>query len=149
MQQEGTIYSSFISANCSTCFGWNLHTSSGAHITVSTVSGINETVTATCRESDWMGTGQFPSSHVRVNGNWSVRIQSRSREWELVSSHPVTFASMGTGQFPSSHFRVNGNLSVPIQSRSREWELVSSHPVTFTTGSSTVSLMPDTVDTVI
>jgi len=24
-------------------------------VTVSTVSGINETVTATCRESDWMG----------------------------------------------------------------------------------------------
>ena len=39
---------------------------SGAHITVPTVSGIIETVTATCRERDWMGTGsQFPSSHVQ------------------------------------------------------------------------------------
>ena len=40
----------FISVNCSTCFGWYLHPSSTAHITVSTVSGITETVTTTCRE---------------------------------------------------------------------------------------------------
>ena len=31
------------------------HPSSAAHNTVSTVSGINETVTATCRERAWMG----------------------------------------------------------------------------------------------
>jgi hypothetical protein len=34
---------------------WYLHPSSGAHITVSTVPGINETVTATCCQRDWMG----------------------------------------------------------------------------------------------
>jgi len=56
IQQDATIYSVFISVNCSTYFGWYLHPSSGAHITVSTVSGINEKVTATCRERDWMGT---------------------------------------------------------------------------------------------
>jgi len=33
-----------------------LHPSSAAHVTVSTVSGIIETVTATCLERDWMGT---------------------------------------------------------------------------------------------
>jgi len=38
-------YSLFISANCSTYFGWYLHPSSRSHITVSTVSGIIETVT--------------------------------------------------------------------------------------------------------
>ena len=38
--------------NCSTCFGWYLHPSSGFHNTVSTVSGINETVTATCSQRD-------------------------------------------------------------------------------------------------
>jgi len=32
------------------------HPSSGAHNTVSTESGINETVTAKCRERDWAGT---------------------------------------------------------------------------------------------
>jgi len=47
VQQDATIYGLFISVNRSTCFGWCLHSSSGAHITVSTVSGINETVTAT------------------------------------------------------------------------------------------------------
>jgi len=37
-----------ISGNCSTCFGWYLHPSSGAHATVSTASGVCQTVTATC-----------------------------------------------------------------------------------------------------
>ena len=65
IQQDATIYSLFISVNCSTCFGWYLHPSSGARITVSAVSGIIETITATCCERDWMGT---------------VRIQSRSQQ---------------------------------------------------------------------
>ena len=38
IQQDATICSLFISANCSTCFGWYLHPSSGAHITLSTVT---------------------------------------------------------------------------------------------------------------
>ena len=71
-----TIYCLFISANCSTCFGWYLHPSSGAHITVSTVSGIIETVTATYPERDWLGT---------------VPIQSRSQQVaETVSVMPDT-----------------------------------------------------------
>jgi len=32
IQQHTTIYSLFISVNCSTCFEWYLHPSSGAHI---------------------------------------------------------------------------------------------------------------------
>ena len=44
-----------LSGNCSTCFGWYVHPSSGAHTTVSTVSGICHTVTANCRSL-------FPSS---------------------------------------------------------------------------------------
>ena len=47
--QDATLHSSLISGNCSTCFGWYLHPSSGAHTTVSTASGICHTVTATCR----------------------------------------------------------------------------------------------------
>ena len=50
IQQDTTIYSLFISSNCSTCFEWYLHPSSGAHIAVSTVFVIIQTVTATCRE---------------------------------------------------------------------------------------------------
>jgi hypothetical protein len=40
--------------NCSTCFGWYIHPSSGAHTTVFTVYGTYQTVTATCR---YCGTG--------------------------------------------------------------------------------------------
>jgi len=47
IQQDATIYSLFISENCCTCFGWYLHPSSGAHITVPTVTGIVETATTT------------------------------------------------------------------------------------------------------
>jgi hypothetical protein len=35
--------------NCSTCFGWYHHPSSGAQTTVSTASGICQIVTAICR----------------------------------------------------------------------------------------------------
>ena len=56
VQQDATIYSLFISANCSTCFGWYIHPSSGANVTVSTAPGISKTVTATCRERDLTGT---------------------------------------------------------------------------------------------
>ena len=48
IQQDATLHSLFISGNCSTCFGWYLHPSSAAHTTVSTASGICQTVTATC-----------------------------------------------------------------------------------------------------
>jgi len=51
IQQDATLHSLFISGNCSTCFGWYLHPSSGAYTTVSTASGICHTVTATCRYS--------------------------------------------------------------------------------------------------
>jgi len=55
VQQDATIYSLFtsISVNRSTCFGWYLHPSSGARVTVSTASGISKSVTTTCRERDW------------------------------------------------------------------------------------------------
>ena len=65
VQQDATIYSLFISVNRCTCFGWYLHPSSTADVTVSTVSAISKTVTGTCRERDWTGT-QFPTCHVHV-----------------------------------------------------------------------------------
>jgi hypothetical protein len=52
VQRDATIYSLFVSVNCSTCFGWYLHPSSGAHVTVYAASGISKTVTAICRERD-------------------------------------------------------------------------------------------------
>ena len=53
-RKNATIYSLFISVNHSTCFGLYLHPSSGAHVTVSTVSPF---VIVTRRERE------FPSSH--------------------------------------------------------------------------------------
>jgi hypothetical protein len=50
VQPDAAVYSLFVSVNCSTCFGWYLYPSSGAHITVSAASGFSVTVTATCRE---------------------------------------------------------------------------------------------------
>ena len=46
-----------LSGNCSTCFGWYHHPSSGAQTTVSTASGISHTVIAICRYRGRVGTG--------------------------------------------------------------------------------------------
>jgi hypothetical protein len=51
VQQDATLHSLFISGNCSICFGWYLHPSSGAHTNASTASGICSTVTVTCSYS--------------------------------------------------------------------------------------------------
>jgi len=46
-----------LSGNCSTCFGWYHHPSSGAQTTVSTACDISHTVTAICRYRGRVGTG--------------------------------------------------------------------------------------------
>jgi hypothetical protein len=46
-----------LSGNCSTCFRWYHHPSSGAQTTVSTASGICHTVTVICRYCGRVGTG--------------------------------------------------------------------------------------------
>src|SRR5215475_10377191 len=56
IQQDAKLHSLFISGNCSTCFGWYFHPSSGAHTTVSTASGNCHTVTAICRYRGRVGT---------------------------------------------------------------------------------------------
>ena len=121
IQQDATIYSSFISVNCSACFGWYLHPSSGARIIVSTVSGINETVTATCPERDWMGTSSHPFTTGSSNGliNTGYCRYNDTSSWWWVEIPPETCSAV-----------------VPIQSRSRQVAV-------------TVSLMPNTVDAVI
>jgi hypothetical protein len=57
IQQDAMLRSLFISGNCSTCFGWYFHPSSGAHTTVSTASDICHTVTAICCYHGRAGTG--------------------------------------------------------------------------------------------
>ena len=52
IQEVATEYNLFKAVNCSSCFVWYLHPSSGAHNTVSTVSGINGLINARyCRYS--------------------------------------------------------------------------------------------------
>jgi hypothetical protein len=46
IQRDAALHSLFVSGNCSTCFGWYLHPSSGVHTTVPTASGICHTVNA-------------------------------------------------------------------------------------------------------
>jgi hypothetical protein len=68
-------YIQFMSVNCSTCFGWYLHPSSGAHVTVSTASDISKTVTATCRElrsRDWTGTLSFRPVTFTKGGSYGL-----------------------------------------------------------------------------
>ena len=51
IQQDATLHIFILSGNCSKCFEWYHHPSSGAQTTVSTASGICHTVTATCRDA--------------------------------------------------------------------------------------------------
>jgi hypothetical protein len=70
IQQDATLHNLFISGNCSICFGWYFHPSSGAYTTVSTASGICHTITAICRYRRRVGTGL---SVLWVGGNdWRV-----------------------------------------------------------------------------
>jgi len=48
IQQDANFTQFILSGNCPTCYGWYLHPSSGAQVTVSTASNICHTVTATC-----------------------------------------------------------------------------------------------------
>ena len=57
IQQDATLHSLFLSGNCSTCFGWYHHPSSGAQTTVSTESGICHTIIAIYRYRGTVGTG--------------------------------------------------------------------------------------------
>jgi hypothetical protein len=57
IHQDATLHSLFIFGNCSTCFGWYFHPSSGAHTTVSSASGICHNVTVICRYRGRVGTG--------------------------------------------------------------------------------------------
>jgi hypothetical protein len=74
IQQDATLRCLSISGNCSTCFGWYLHPSSGAHTTVSTAPGICHTVTAICRYRGRVGIGlsvRHPQ-HTQTDSNFST-----------------------------------------------------------------------------
>jgi hypothetical protein len=78
IQQDAKLHSLFISENCSTCFKWYLHPSSGVHITVSTACGICHAVTATCRYRGRVGTGlSVLRHHTQTSSNSSMLVACR------------------------------------------------------------------------
>jgi hypothetical protein len=79
IRQDATLHSLFISWNCSTCFRWYLHPSSGAHTSVSTASGICQTDTATCRYRGRVGTGSSSSTIAAYSSNGVINTTAVSR----------------------------------------------------------------------
>ena len=77
-----------MSVNCFTYFGWYLHPSSGTRIPVTTASGTNQTVTATCRCGECVGAGLSVLSEV----HWSTDecTSDNSCSWWLVEVPPET-----------------------------------------------------------
>jgi hypothetical protein len=126
IQKDATLYSLFISGNCSTCFGWYLHPSSGAYINVSTASVICHTVTAICRYRGRVGTGLsvlwVAYAILILQSSATVLPISRS---SVASKNPVgsqinLFGICGVSSGPSSFFLCVLDLfpQVPFPQRS-------------------------------
>jgi hypothetical protein len=64
-----TVYYTFV--NCSTCFGWLLHPSSGSHLTVITASGTGQTVFATFRYRGDVGTSSVITIICAPDNGWN------------------------------------------------------------------------------
>jgi hypothetical protein len=75
IQEDATLHSLSLSGNCLTCFGWYLHPSSGAYTTVSTVSGICHTVTATCRYRGRVGTDAVDTVVCAPDDGWRYHLK--------------------------------------------------------------------------
>ena len=87
IQQDATLHSLFKSGNCSTCFGWYLHPSSGAHTTVSTASGIFYTVTAICRYRGRVGNPEWISNFSTIAADSSNGVKNtRCRRYSCMHS---------------------------------------------------------------
>jgi len=82
-----------LSGNCSTCFGWYHHPSSGAKTTVPTASGICHTVTAICRYRGRVGTGLS----VLWVAYWSDRSVSHSQHTQTSSNSSTIGADSNNG----------------------------------------------------
>jgi hypothetical protein len=90
IQQDATLHSLFMSGNCSTCFGWYFHLSSGAHTTVSTASDICHTFTAICRYRGRVGTNRFECAVSGVRHPQHTQTGSNSSTIAADSSNGVT-----------------------------------------------------------
>jgi hypothetical protein len=82
IQQDAKSHSLFISVNCSTCFGWYFHPSSGTHTTVSIAFGICHTVTAICRYRGRVGTG-LSVLWVMVDLPRNIKYPNNISKWQM------------------------------------------------------------------
>jgi hypothetical protein len=102
IQQDATLRSLFISGNCSTCFGWYFHPSSGAHTIVSTASGIFHTVTAICRYRGKVGTGlsvlwvAYATHSTLITALQAVRFPMVSLDFFMVPGSTQTLTEIST-----------------------------------------------------
>jgi hypothetical protein len=83
IQQDATSDSLFTSGNCSTCFGWYFHLSSGTHTTVSTESGICRTVTAICHYRGRVGTGLSVLWVAYATHSTLKPVPTLPRQWQI------------------------------------------------------------------
>jgi hypothetical protein len=99
IQQDATLHSLFISGNCSTCFGWYLHPSSGAHTTVSTASGTCQNVTAIVEELESSNSSTIAADS--SNGLTSTRCSGYSCMccWWWVEIPPETFRAVSRNKY--------------------------------------------------
>jgi hypothetical protein len=69
IQQDATLHGLFISGNCSRCFGWYFHPSSGAHTTVSTPDAVD--IVVCTPDNEWKyhpkHVDQFPDINKMCN----------------------------------------------------------------------------------
>jgi len=111
----------YISVNCSTCFGWWLHPSSGVHITVITASGTGQTVSATFRCCGVVGTGSNYSTRAEVSrdGLTSTRCcdYSYMYSWWWVESPPETCRAVYRNIINSVHIVASCWTIIDIKTR--------------------------------
>jgi hypothetical protein len=83
-----------LSRNCSTCFGWYHHPSSGVQTTVSTASGICHAVTAICRYRGRVGTGFSVLWVADANHSTLKRCILLDIYWNILTMHgPINVTS--------------------------------------------------------
>jgi hypothetical protein len=90
IQRGATIYSLFIVANFTICFGWKLYPSSGAHITVPTASGISHSVwaaTSRCRGQIDLTTIAGGSSSDTTTSIWPRQREVAAQTLRPLSDH--------------------------------------------------------------
>jgi hypothetical protein len=129
IEQDAKLHSLFISGNCSTCFGWYLYPSSGAHTTVSRASGICHTVTAICRYRGRVGTGFSVlwvaySTHSTLKpvptDSWSIWIFSHLHLRLANVSYPSYFPNKVLYPFPITDINVACRFSLTFLDISRQ-----------------------------